>query len=183
MTKKQSRHVNWRSLIFERDDNTCYICGKQFNSKDLEVDHIMPLSKGGSNSYHNLKTLCKECNRKKGSSILDIDNNFTGTKKYYTVKDIAKISGKSERTIQRAIQKIKKMSMYLGHIRKVPNQTRALEVSEWLVIKLGYKNNHKTSLTNNTLSTNDKLIDLLAEQIKSKDEQINKIFNLLQAYE
>jgi hypothetical protein len=55
------RHEVWR-----RDGGQCVDCG----SRDrLEFDHIIPLSKGGSNTARNIELRCQDCNRKKGASI------------------------------------------------------------------------------------------------------------------
>lgn len=62
-----------RELIKNRDKYTCQICGMKATSENnllLEIDHIIPLSKGGDSSDENLQTLCWRCNRKKGSKIL-----------------------------------------------------------------------------------------------------------------
>jgi len=53
-----------RSIIFERDRYACTYCG---SDKRLEGDHILPLSRGGSNAFENLVTACKPCNLAKGS--------------------------------------------------------------------------------------------------------------------
>ncbi len=53
-----------RSIIFERDGYACTYCG---SDKRLEGDHILPLSRGGSNAFENLVTACKPCNLAKGS--------------------------------------------------------------------------------------------------------------------
>ena len=50
-------------IIFERDNYTCTYCGK-IGGK-LEGDHIIPISKGGTNELHNLTTSCRKCNRQK----------------------------------------------------------------------------------------------------------------------
>ena len=41
-------------------------CGSQEN---LEFDHIIPLSKGGSNTVRNIQLLCQKCNREKSNKI------------------------------------------------------------------------------------------------------------------
>ena len=61
-----------REKIKERDGYTCQICG--LSNKDepnllLEIDHIIPLSKGGMTTEGNLQTLCWRCNRSKGAKI------------------------------------------------------------------------------------------------------------------
>jgi hypothetical protein len=62
-----------REKIKIRDYHTCKICGISTNDEKnllLEIDHIIPLSKGGITSENNLQTLCWRCNRKKGSKII-----------------------------------------------------------------------------------------------------------------
>lgn len=59
-----------RRAIFERDNHTCYLCGKEFGDDDLTVDHLTPKSKGGPWSWENLVTCCKKCNNKKGDKTL-----------------------------------------------------------------------------------------------------------------
>lgn len=56
-----------RFAIYERDHYRCRKCGRRTN--DLEVDHIIPIAKGGKSTFDNLQTLCHRCNYKKGSSI------------------------------------------------------------------------------------------------------------------
>ena len=57
-----------RHNIFKRDNNTCAYCGLKFMQKDLTVEHIIPRSQGGNNSWHNLITACATCNNKKGAN-------------------------------------------------------------------------------------------------------------------
>lgn len=62
-----------RERIKCRDNYTCKICGVSVMDEKnllLEIDHIIPLSKGGVTSENNLQTLCWRCNRSKGAQIL-----------------------------------------------------------------------------------------------------------------
>lgn len=52
-----------RKRVFERDNFTCKYCG-QVGGK-LEVDHMLPISRGGTNDLSNLVTACQHCNRQK----------------------------------------------------------------------------------------------------------------------
>lgn len=52
--------------VWRRDEAKCVLCGSQTK---LEFDHIIPFSKGGSNTARNIQLLCETCNRKKGSTI------------------------------------------------------------------------------------------------------------------
>ena len=56
-----------RSIVLERDGRACVYCGA---NKLLEGDHIVPLSRGGSNALTNLATACRPCNLSKASSTL-----------------------------------------------------------------------------------------------------------------
>lgn len=55
-----------RPVILERDGFTCQWCGQD---DDLEIDHIIPLARGGTNDPHNLQVLCRPCNRRKGAKL------------------------------------------------------------------------------------------------------------------
>lgn len=62
-----------REKIKARDNNTCKICSLSTRDERnllLEIDHIIPISKGGMTTESNLQTLCWRCNRSKGSRIL-----------------------------------------------------------------------------------------------------------------
>ena len=60
-----------RYEIMVRDDFACQLCGrKQANGIELEVDHKLPVSKGGTNETCNLWTLCGACNGGKSDRIL-----------------------------------------------------------------------------------------------------------------
>ena len=68
MTKKL------REYIKKRDDFTCCNCGNSTYVEPnllLEIDHIVPVSKGGCTVEDNLQTLCWKCNRAKSNKILD----------------------------------------------------------------------------------------------------------------
>lgn len=61
-----------RQEILERDNYTCKICGNSTYKEPnllLEVDHIIPVSKGGKTVKENLQTLCWKCNRTKSDKI------------------------------------------------------------------------------------------------------------------
>jgi 5-methylcytosine-specific restriction endonuclease McrA len=57
-----------RHRIFKRDNNECGYCGSK---KDLTIDHVIPRSKGGKNTWENLVTCCSKCNLKKGNRTPD----------------------------------------------------------------------------------------------------------------
>lgn len=62
-----------RNKIKERDNYTCQMCGASVKEQSLlllEIDHIIPLSKGGLSTEDNLQTLCWRCNRLKSDKIM-----------------------------------------------------------------------------------------------------------------
>jgi len=59
-----------RFEVFKRDNFTCRYCGRKTPEVILEVDHIIPVSKGGTDDFENLITACFECNRGKGGELL-----------------------------------------------------------------------------------------------------------------
>jgi hypothetical protein len=64
--------VRLRGEIKQRDHYTCLQCAVSVAAEPhllLEIDHIMPVSKGGLSTPENLQTLCWRCNRSKGSKV------------------------------------------------------------------------------------------------------------------
>lgn len=55
-----------RYKVYMRDNGECVICGSNIN---IEIDHIIPFSLGGSHSINNIQILCQNCNRKKSDKI------------------------------------------------------------------------------------------------------------------
>src|SRR5678816_2801816 len=56
-----------RHNIFERDRNTCQYCGRVFERKDLNLDHVIPRDRGGPTSWENIVCSCIECNTLKAN--------------------------------------------------------------------------------------------------------------------
>lgn len=54
-----------RKNIYARDGGVCQYCGKEFNTEDLNLDHVTPKAQGGQASWQNLVTSCVDCNTKK----------------------------------------------------------------------------------------------------------------------
>lgn len=62
-----------REKIKIRDNYTCKFCGNSIYKEPnllLEIDHIIPISKGGITAENNLQTLCWKCNRSKSNKII-----------------------------------------------------------------------------------------------------------------
>lgn len=65
--------------ILERDHYTCRFCGRRAPETELEVDHIHPRSKGGSDTPANLVTACRDCNRGKGDRLVNLASSDWGS--------------------------------------------------------------------------------------------------------
>jgi hypothetical protein len=72
-TKQPARHsisASLRYTILRRDHFACRLCGATATEGiSLEVDHIVPVSRGGTNDPHNLQTLCHACNAGKSNQL------------------------------------------------------------------------------------------------------------------
>jgi TPR repeat protein len=63
---RQAIPADVRREVWRRDEGKCVKCGSR---KNLEYDHIIPVSRGGSNTARNIELLCETCNRSKSASI------------------------------------------------------------------------------------------------------------------
>ena len=70
-TKRKGLSQTIRFEVFKRDAFKCQYCGKPAPEVTLEVDHIIPVSKGGNNDLINLITSCRDCNAGKSNRELD----------------------------------------------------------------------------------------------------------------
>lgn len=55
-----------RKNVMLRDGHLCQYCAARLPTRDLNIDHVMPRSRGGPDSWENLVTACRECNLRKG---------------------------------------------------------------------------------------------------------------------
>jgi 5-methylcytosine-specific restriction endonuclease McrA len=61
------RHVRFsRFNIYARDNNTCQYCGRRLPRTELNLDHVIPRSRGGMSTWENVVCSCHSCNRRKG---------------------------------------------------------------------------------------------------------------------
>ncbi len=67
MNSKQNRSK--KSQLFDVFGSQCFWCRHRFPLNELTIDHLIPLSKGGSNLLENLRLACVSCNRSRGNSL------------------------------------------------------------------------------------------------------------------
>jgi hypothetical protein len=65
--------ANYKTLITNRDNNKCYLCG---TDKNLEVHHITSRKDGGDDDFYNLITLCRNCHRKDHKRLIELRYDF-----------------------------------------------------------------------------------------------------------
>jgi 5-methylcytosine-specific restriction endonuclease McrA len=64
-----------RLSLYERDNYTCYKCGKLLTRWDATLDHILPVSRGGKNTQDNLITCCLMCNSRRRNKEVELNEN------------------------------------------------------------------------------------------------------------
>lgn len=69
--RNRSRNISHSTIIrvARRDNNTCQVCGRILLDREIEIDHVIPYSRGGTSDENNLRVTCLDCNRKKGKKI------------------------------------------------------------------------------------------------------------------
>lgn len=69
--RRRGRYIpfNIKMRVVRRDNYTCQSCGKHLLDNEVEFDHIIPISKGGSTEEHNLRLTCFDCNRDKNNKV------------------------------------------------------------------------------------------------------------------
>lgn len=69
--RRRGRYIPFKTKmrVVRRDNYTCQVCGKHLLDNEIEFDHIIPLSKGGSSEEHNIRLTCFECNRDKYDKV------------------------------------------------------------------------------------------------------------------
>lgn len=74
-TPKRAKHYGARvervsrRKIIERDGRICYMCGRDIGQRELVLDHVIPLARGGEHSEKNLRVACRFCNARKGNKL------------------------------------------------------------------------------------------------------------------
>lgn len=82
----KNKNKNHRFEVYEKYNYSCAFCGLKFkipfnwnkksaiydNNSCLEIDHIIPISKGGSDKIDNKQALCLKCNNKKSDKLINL---------------------------------------------------------------------------------------------------------------
>ena len=69
-TVKATERTGWpkglKSRLMRHQSNTCSYCGHRRIARSMDIDHMTPVSRGGSNNESNLQVICRPCNQRKG---------------------------------------------------------------------------------------------------------------------
>ena len=137
-----------RHEVFKRYGYRCCECGASKNETSLEIDHILPVAKGGTNDIDNLQTLCRECNRMKH------------TDEWVGGENTLEVSVNELNSIKKIIQRLNE------ELEKTTNEDEKFEI-KFKIIKL----NEEISILENKI---EKLRIEQENNIKEHAEQIRK---------
>ena len=74
---RPTERVTWpkglKQQLMRRQGNTCVYCGYRRTAPSFDIDHMIPVVRGGSNHISNLQVICRPCNQRKG---LQTDQEF-----------------------------------------------------------------------------------------------------------
>ncbi len=113
-----------RNAIFERDENKCVLCSSADN---LQLDHIVSLSKGGRTEDSNLQTLCEKCNKEKGAGTKSEPLVTTKLKLHNPITAIAELNKMEGEypppdVLKLEVEPGEKMKPYLDLLTQLRNQ-------------------------------------------------------------
>ena len=123
-----SAHENQRKRLWEESAGHCIYCGHAVTPQSMAVDHIIPLSKGGENSFANKVCCCPACNAQKANKdLMDFLLELPPSKhvKYVNRLDTLQQQGKM------AGEKVQRL---LG----VPQEPEEFQESEWDFLPHGW---------------------------------------------
>lgn len=127
-----------RFEVFKRDSFTCQYCGKSAPDVVLEVDHIKPVSEGGTDDMLNLVTACFDCNRGKGKGELSDDSVIKRQKSQLDMLAERReqiemmyewqlaLVDENEYQVNKIIDLIKELTIW------IPNDAVRPDIAEWL---------------------------------------------------
>ncbi len=120
--------VSKRMKVFNRDGFKCIYCGRKAPDVELEVDHKIPVAKGGTDDITNLVTSCKECNRGKSAKNISVEIKDILVGKFF-LSFYKESEVKEEGVEVKYIGTPKRQGVVLG---KVGNDAYLIETYSWL---------------------------------------------------
>jgi len=91
--------VNFNRVnVYKRDKYVCQYCGKKHSPSNLNIDHVMPKSRGGKTVWTNVTTSCVNCNSKKGNRTPEESGMSLITRPYKPHWSTVRVTFKVNRT-------------------------------------------------------------------------------------
>lgn len=72
-----------KNCILEKTGGVCAVCGKPLEHGKVTIDHYIPKYHGGTDDVRNLLPLCKNCNKRKGSRMVQAEEFYPYLKAMY----------------------------------------------------------------------------------------------------
>lgn len=122
--------------VLTRFNFKCAYCGIGSNESVLEIDHLKPVSRGGTNDFLNLVACCRECNRGKYNKVLDWVNTFTidsiNKDEIVYIRYLSEITEQEKSDLQEVLQLFK--NEFPNYHVSFENQSRILDY----IVDLGF---------------------------------------------
>ena len=93
-----------RNLIYNRSEGHCGICGRFIPLEEYTIDHIIPLSKGGTNDLDNLQACCSFCNKAKDDSMGE--DFYTRIERIFLYQARLKYGKKQMKRLKKALKEL-----------------------------------------------------------------------------
>lgn len=87
-----------KEKVLHKSKGVCSHCGKKLDLESMTVDHVIPLSKGGTNELKNLVALCENCNQDKSNYVVDPEDYYIHLDWVY-LKDLIKKYGEYSESV------------------------------------------------------------------------------------
>ena len=121
-----------REYLLEKFGRKCAYCGKE-NIKDLEVEHIIPKTRGGSNRVSNLTIACKKCNLKKSNQTAEeFGHPEVQAQVKKPLKDVATVNATRWEIYRRLLQTGLSIETGMGGRTKYNRIRKGLPKTHWL---------------------------------------------------
>lgn len=114
MDRRKSITKTVRFEVFKRDSFCCQYCGRSAPEVVLEVDHIIPVSKGGDNDISNLITSCFDCNRGKSDKKLTENQTLKAQK-----QELDKLNKRKEQLVMMSKWRISLLEIEKDEANKI----------------------------------------------------------------
>ena len=119
-----------KEYLLQKWDRKCAYCGK--SDVPLEIEHILPKSRGGSNKVSNLTIACKPCNQKKGNKTPDEWGKPLKNHKHTFMKDMAVINSIRKALVNKVAEYRLPLELATGATTKFNRHKLGVEKAHWI---------------------------------------------------